>query len=109
MQTSGLSHRDGKDRLELNPPDGKTPEGWLVEYDNQPMWLPQWPISDQMALVCVYQQNGVCTGVVVISPSQMDRMAHPDKGPSRLFFKVPKQILLEEGVCPGLTLDAFRP
>ena len=84
--------------------------GWLVAYDAQPAWLPRWPLSDRLALVCVgsHVEYGQI-GFVIRSPAEMLQLGDPTQGDRRLFFKVPKAVLLAPGVCEGLAADSFVP
>lgn len=95
--------------MQVHPPDEMSPEGWLVEYDSCPRWLPAWPASSRLALVCVRldQETGETDATVVLSPQALRELADPQYGLARLFFKVPRTVLLEEGRCPGLTPESF--
>lgn len=99
-------------RIMLSPVDGTLPEAWLSRFDANPTLLPQWPLSDRMALVCVREigegPDGV-EAVVVLSPEQLKEISDPVKhGITRLFFKVQRSKLLEDPeLCPGLSPESF--
>ncbi len=91
------------------PPDDLSPEQWLVTYDGTPRIVPKWPSSRNLAVVVVYDDPPGTSAAVITSPAELS-LAAKFEDPRRLFFTVPRQLLLNEAVCPGLTDQAFyRP
>ncbi len=96
--------------LEVTPPDGLTPEGWLIDYDRIPKILPDWPESKQMCIVCVRDvptedDPEYTEAFVLFTPEDVDE-AYRMKGRT-LFFIVPRSLLFSTGVCPGLTAECW--
>lgn len=95
-----------KHRWPLYPPDDYDVVDWLARYDNSPRILPRWPQSLRLALVAVL--------VVGDAEYAAEVLTHPDaitaalEHPGRkLFFQVPRSVVLNETRCPGLTSQAF--
>lgn len=114
--------------MRIEPPADLTPEGWLYNYDPKPGWLPKWPASSMMALVCVRMcafpaNEEQCSdpecdcieweteAIVILNRTMLAEYSvfgHDICGGGRLFFKVPRDVLFEEGSCPGLSEDSFE-
>lgn len=79
---------------------------WLVRYDSRPTLLPEWPSDGTgMALVLVRSSG---EALVVLSRDELQIVANPENGGlERLFFYVPKNILVTSGRCPGLQLTSW--
>lgn len=78
---------------------------WLQRYDSRPTLIPEWPAdSTRMALVLVRPPAEM---LVVLSPDELRVLSDPDLGLTRLFFRIPKTILVSSGLCPDLTLSSW--
>jgi len=86
--------------------DDLTPEDWLHRHDSSPAWAPVWPVSKIMALVCVRVVDDDTEAVVVLSEDSLEELAAPQ--PSRLFFRVLRSVLYDEGLCDGLCDESFQ-
>ena len=95
----------------LQPPDGKTVEGWLSEYDSRPSILPRWPTSQRMTLVAVVKIDGDDSSTVgyVLTHRELATtvlVADPSVVHSRiLFFSVTRQRVIP--FCPTLTPESW--
>lgn len=100
------------DRIPFDPPDC-LPEEWLVKYDSRPTFFPTWPETERLAIVVV-RAKGIrpdddTEAFVVQSPDELRELADPrgDNSMARLFFNIPRNVLIESGICPGLTAESF--
>ena len=90
---------------QLNPPDDQTAEGWLLRYDRAPGTIPDWPQSRRMAVVMVMaepDEEGSTQAFVMTSRAMLAHWGYPTRPERRLFFRVPRSILLGPEICPGL-------
>lgn len=86
------------------PPGDQTPEGWLSQHDSSPTILPLWPESKRMALVCVMEGADETVAWVVTAQQQLHETLLKQDNLRRLFFLVPRSLLLRSPeICPGLT------
>lgn len=99
----GLS---GVVRLPLDEWD-ETPEAWLSQHDSRPRIVPRWPDSSRMAVVLVRSTGKGewdSEAFLVLNPEALAASTHPKYGMMRLFFTVPRRILVEEeslGIDPN--------
>ena len=78
---------------------------WLMRYDSRPTLLPEWPLPNSgMALVMVRGSGEV---LVVLSSEELREISSPSHGLARLFFRVPKIILVQSGIVPNLRLTSW--
>lgn len=94
--------------IDVHPPNGETPENWLEQFDSTPTLIPGClPVSDRMVLVAVIDpgSTGETYALYVGDEAALVEISDPRNpwGLCRLFFTVPRAILQEPGVCPGLT------
>jgi hypothetical protein len=69
--------------------------------------MPTWPRSPNLAIVCVEEkENKRLDFQVVCSAGELDRMVDPQYGPQRLYFLVPKKVLME--YVDGLEPESFQ-
>lgn len=69
--------------------------------------MPSWPTSPNLAIVCVEEkENDSLSFQVVCSPTELNQMVDPQYGPKRLYFLVPKTVLLE--YVDGLEPESFQ-
>jgi hypothetical protein len=83
---------------EIFPPDDEIPEGWLNRFA-APTLLPDWPKSQHVAVVAVYENEDRQTAGYLLGTGEdlNDMMGRPC---AVLFFVVPRDILRRPGVCP---------
>jgi hypothetical protein len=94
--------------MQILPPQGLSPEDWLVEYDSRPTWGPSLPESKFMATVCVREtDDGNTEAVVITSAKLLSEISCPEGDKRRLFFQVPREILYSEGSADGLCDESF--
>ena len=90
----------------MHPPNGETPESWLERSDSTPTLIPEGlPVSDRMVLIVVIEgPDGETFAVYVGDVVGLATVSDPRNpwGLRRLFFTVPRAILQEPGICPGL-------
>lgn len=85
----------------------ESPEAWLVKYDRSPKLIPDWPRSEQLAVVVLYENasRGEVTyeAYVLLDEASLKAVAafEGDDMRRRLFFTIPRSLL--EAGCPGCT------
>lgn len=98
--------------FEIRPPEGMSVEGWLSQVDSRPSIIPRWPDSQRMAIVTVIAEDmdttaeAAARGFVLVKREQADGLCDFTQGLDNtgvLFFRVPRQWLLDSGAVPGLT------
>lgn len=96
-------------RRELLPPNNEAPESWLRQYDGKPSALPSWPPPGTVAMVVVSKAPGDTgtDGDVITSKAQLEALlSGPSDGIRRLFFCIPRRLVLDGRVCQ-LTNEDF--
>lgn len=97
--------------FEIKLPEGMSVEGWLVQVDSRPTAIPRWPESLRMALVVVINEDmdttaeAAAKGFVLVKQEQADDLCDFTKSLDNtgvLFFRVPRQWLLDSGAVSGL-------
>lgn len=88
-----------------------TPEGWLSQYDRNPRIIPEWPVTPSLAVVMVCPMRSETgqvdtTALVLLSEEELRRASRHTEL-AVLYFTVPRQALLESGLCEGLREDSF--
>lgn len=79
---------------------------WLTRYDSRPTLLPEWPRDATGIALAMVRENG--EALVVLSRAELQVLANPANGGlGRLFFRIPKTILVASGRCPGLLLTSW--
>lgn len=81
----------------LNPPDGQSPEAWLVRYDASPSIVPHWPASTRMVLVAVSDDGPLGTiAALLTEPNDVNEFVRR----RTLYFVVPRTVITAPGTCP---------
>lgn len=95
--------------LPLEPDNAPEILAWLCKYDARPRILPEWPASSRMALVFVsLMPANVLVGGVLLSPQEMaDSVTATLTLAPRLYFSVPRLVLLSSNLVPGLSEESF--
>lgn len=79
---------------------------WLTRYDSRPTLLPEWPRDATGMALAMVRANG--EALVVLSRDELRVLADPANGGlGRLFFRIPKTILVASRRCPGLLLTSW--
>lgn len=95
----------------LTPPDDWDLLAWLVKHDASPHVLPSWPASSQIALVaCVCDASALGEPAAYVIPTRAMANAAPVNSNLRiLFFRIPKSVVLADGVRPdNLTPESWQ-
>lgn len=86
------------------PPSEAAPEVWLQKYA-KPQLLPDWPTSQHVAVVAVWEVGDVTEAWVCLSVAELDNLLEREE--PLLYFVVPKDVLFRPGICPDLTPEMF--
>lgn len=88
-------------------PNAQPPEEWLVRHDRSPVIVPDWPKSESLVMVVLYENGSdaapATEAFVLLTESALKETATLDRNDNRrrLYFTVLRSAL--EGVSPGCT------